>query len=71
MDELRNPTVILPNGSVGMPLEFFQFTREELSLNPDIAARLVPAHMANEVAAKPLPYFLTTSHLPTVAEVSS
>lgn len=69
-DALRCPETVFPNGQTGSPLEFFQFTREEVVLAPAIVAQLVPPHRADEVAANPLPFPTSTasSDLPSVAE---
>ena len=39
-DELR-----LPNSHEPLPMELFKFTKEELSLSPDLATKLIPDHL--------------------------
>ncbi|KAJ7165343.1 kinase-like domain-containing protein [Mycena filopes] len=49
-DELRTEGVRLPNGNMFPPL--FDFTREELSVRPDLIRKLVPAHCEAELASR-------------------
>ncbi|XP_048862151.1 glycogen synthase kinase-3 beta-like isoform X1 [Brienomyrus brachyistius] len=48
-DELRDPSVKLPNGREKPPL--FNFTTQELSSDPALASILIPAHIRNQAAA--------------------
>ncbi|GAN03353.1 pkinase-domain-containing protein [Mucor ambiguus] len=48
-DELRNPNVSMINGKPMPPL--FNFTRHELSIQPDLVSKLVPAHCEAALAA--------------------
>uniref|UniRef100_A0AAR2J628 Glycogen synthase kinase-3 beta n=1 Tax=Pygocentrus nattereri TaxID=42514 RepID=A0AAR2J628_PYGNA len=50
-DELRIPTLKLPNGRERPPL--FNFTTQELSSNPSLATILIPAHARNQAGASP------------------
>ena len=48
-DELREPNTKLPNGRDLPPL--FNFTEDELRIQPTLNAQLIPSHMANKQAA--------------------
>ncbi|KAF9518211.1 hypothetical protein BS47DRAFT_1313417 [Hydnum rufescens UP504] len=49
-DDLRTETTKMPNGKDLPPL--FNFTREELSIRPDLNRQLVPSHCEPELAAR-------------------
>jgi glycogen synthase kinase 3 beta len=49
-DELRVPGARMPNGKDFPPL--FNFTREELSVRPDLIRKLVPPHTEAELASR-------------------
>ncbi|KAJ3487748.1 hypothetical protein NLJ89_g11683 [Agrocybe chaxingu] len=49
-DELRAPGARMPNGKEFPPL--FNFTREELSVRPDLMRQLVPPHCEPELASR-------------------
>ncbi|KAF5365779.1 hypothetical protein D9758_003158 [Tetrapyrgos nigripes] len=49
-DELRTEGARMPNGKDFPPL--FDFTREELSVRPDLIRRLVPSHCEPELASR-------------------
>ncbi|KAI8062409.1 Pkinase-domain-containing protein [Gongronella butleri] len=49
-DELRNPDTKMANGK-DLPV-LFDFTKEELSIRPDLIHKLVPPHCAPELAAR-------------------
>ncbi|KAF7295133.1 Protein kinase domain-containing protein [Mycena indigotica] len=49
-DELRTEGARMPNGKPFPPL--FDFTREELSVRPDLDRRLVPPHCESELATR-------------------
>ncbi|CAG8447921.1 12475_t:CDS:2 [Ambispora leptoticha] len=49
-DELRNPETRLPNGKE-LP-KLFDFTVRELSIRPDLIARLVPQHAEEELLSR-------------------
>jgi len=60
----------MPDGSA-IPLTMYQFTSEEVVLSPDIAAKLIPTHRADEVKENPHPNPQNTgplSELQSVAE---
>uniref|UniRef100_A0A668U3T3 Glycogen synthase kinase-3 beta n=1 Tax=Oreochromis aureus TaxID=47969 RepID=A0A668U3T3_OREAU len=48
-DELRDPSIKLPNGREKPSL--FNFTTQELSSNPSLASILIPAHARSQAAA--------------------
>jgi glycogen synthase kinase 3 beta len=45
-DTLRDPKTKLPTGN-GLP-PIFDFTQQELNMNPEIIAKLIPDHAKNE-----------------------
>ncbi|VDC05371.1 unnamed protein product [Peniophora sp. CBMAI 1063] len=49
-DELRGPETKMPNGKDFPPL--FNFTREELSVRPDLISKLVPPHVEPELRSR-------------------
>ncbi|KAJ7177629.1 protein kinase gsk3 [Mycena filopes] len=49
-DELRTEGAQMPNGKPFPPL--FNFTRQELSIRPDLIRKLVPAHCEAELASR-------------------
>lgn len=49
-DELRGEGAKMPNGKEFPPL--FNFTREELSIRPDLIRELVPSHTEPELASR-------------------
>ncbi|ORX50513.1 Pkinase-domain-containing protein [Hesseltinella vesiculosa] len=49
-DELRNPDTKMANGK-DLPV-LFDFTKEELSIRPDLIQKLVPPHCASELASR-------------------
>jgi serine/threonine protein kinase len=48
---IRDPSMRLPNGKV-LDMNMFRLTQEELALAPDMAANLVPPHVAVSLAAE-------------------
>lgn len=49
-DDLRSPDIKMPNGRSVPPL--FDFTREELSVRPDLIPKLVPEFARSELLSK-------------------
>jgi len=46
----------MPDGTSPVPLTMFQFTREELALNPEMGVKLIPPHRVDDVKNTPNPY---------------
>ncbi|XP_052123078.1 glycogen synthase kinase-3 beta isoform X3 [Frankliniella occidentalis] len=69
-DELRDPITKLPNGCPLPPL--FNFTEQELSMDPALASRLIPEHVRNDQATTDeLNLPSTSSQQPSPSNASS
>ncbi|XP_062500589.1 glycogen synthase kinase-3 beta-like [Corticium candelabrum] len=67
-NELREPTIRLPNGRELPPL--FNFSRQELSLKPSLASILVPPHLQHQHSAA-VSSAATNSMSPTTAAAAA